>query len=129
MKEIKTSNSSTLPHIVGDQITIKEAMHRCTSESGYCMIMSIIHHEAYKSKWFQLIDISDDGSHVYVHEQHRSYLGFHRVAQEKTFERFISDMQHNYPDAEFYLIEGMQDIFKILKERIPNWLPSEYQQL
>jgi hypothetical protein len=121
LKEIKVSDHSTLPRIVGDQITIEEAKKRCLS--GHYMIMTIVN-----NTWYQLITLSSTG-HVEVLEQHHGSNKFTKTWENTTFELFVAHIVSMYPATEFYLIEGIQDIFQIIKDRIPNWLPTEYQNL
>lgn len=123
MKEIKVSEHSKLPHIVGEQITIARAEELCASGFIRSLILTIV-----DNHWYQLICLSDEKK-VMVYEENTTSYKFCRVWENRTLEEFVHEILLNYPNTEFYLIEGMQDLFKIIKERIPRWLPNEYQNV
>ncbi len=121
MKEIIVSDHSKLPRIVGDQITIDEAKNRFTSSYDRSMILTIVN-----NTWYQII--VPDGEYLAVYEQYHRGDNFHRTWCDLTLEEFIPAIIGMYLNTEFYLIEGIQDIFEIIKERIPRWLPTEVFQ-
>lgn len=125
MKEIKIHSESTLLHIVGPQVTIDEAKEACLQHSTHCMIMVIVNDRGHPGKYFQLGVLNNDGT-INVFEQFYQNIGFHHSWNGYTLNEFITAMStSDFSGSEFYLIESFNDIFELIHERMPGWLPSE----
>jgi hypothetical protein len=115
MQEIKTRQVSTLPRIVGPQISIQDAIQKCIHED--CIIMVIVNNNESLPSWLQLASVVSEKevhvSEIYYNGHIEHYDNFYHAWIDYTPYTFISEMTHHLPKSEFYLIETLNDVFTV----------------
>jgi hypothetical protein len=114
MKEIIIRATSYSPKILGGSIKLEEVSHYC-----YGMLLIII-----KDSWGEWFDIMTIGGNGLLtgFEQRNSAYDFTNVYSGRTTRDVLNSIKNMYPLSEFYLVESWQDLFQIIKDRMPGWL-------